>query len=291
MYLFSLPPGTFEAMTPTCRAPDVHNLAQEPSGDAISPAVDKSGDRIRPMFASIASNYDRMNHLLSCHVDRYWRWWTVRKVAPQGDGPILDVCTGTGDLALAYWHKSKGTVPILATDFCPEMLEIGRQKQQFAGISKNLEFREADTTNLPFPNDQFQLVTVAFGLRNVSDTDKGLQEMTRVCRAGGRVAVLEFSMPTIQPFRSIYRWYFRNVLPKLGQMLARNQHAAYMYLPESVQQFPQGDAMLERMRQSGLEHLKYHPLTMGIATLYVGSKPAAASRNDGVGIRGGSSVQ
>ena len=108
-------------------------------------SVDKSGDRIRQMFASIADRYDRMNHLLSLQIDRYWRWWTVRKVCPEGPSPILDVCTGTGDLAFAYWRVTRGRVPIVATDFCREMLEIGRRKKQVAGVNGSLEFLEADT--------------------------------------------------------------------------------------------------------------------------------------------------
>lgn len=241
-----------------------------------TPEVDKSTDRIRPMFAAIADNYDRMNHLLSCQTDRYWRWWTVRKVSPKGPAPILDVCTGTGDLAMAYWRYSKGQVPIIATDFCPEMLDIGRQKQRSAAMADNLKFQEADTTNLPFPDDVFQLVTVAFGLRNVSNTDRGIQEMTRVCQPGGRVAILEFSMPTRQPFKAIYGWYFRNILPRLGQLFAKNEHAAYMYLPDSVQQFPYGQAMLDRLAQNGLTDVRQYPLTFGVATLYVGTKPGSA---------------
>lgn len=238
-----------------------------------APAVDKSQDRIRPMFAAIATKYDRMNHLLSCQVDRFWRWWTVRKVAPNGEAPILDVCTGTGDLALAYWRAAKGNVPIIATDFCPEMLDVGRSKQKAAGIHRNLEFREADTTCLPFEDDRFQLVTVAFGLRNVVNTSRGLEEMARVCLPGGRVAILEFSTPQRQPLRSMYLWYFRNVLPRLGQLLAANSHSAYMYLPDSVQQFPQGEEMAAKMRAVGLVEVEWHPLTFGVATLYVGTKP------------------
>lgn len=253
-----------------------------------TPEVDKSTDRIRPMFAAIAGNYDRMNHLLSCQTDRYWRWWTVRKVAPRGTAPILDVCTGTGDLAMAYWRYSNGQIPIVATDFCTEMLDIGRQKQKSSHMVTNLKFQEADTTNLPFPDNFFQLVTVAFGLRNVADTDQGLQEMTRVCQPGGRVAILEFSMPTRQPFKAIYSWYFRNVLPRLGQLFAKNEHAAYMYLPDSVQQFPYGQAMLDRLSRNGLTDVRQHPLTLGVATLYVGTKPGSfhpqaqsASANEG----------
>ncbi len=236
-------------------------------------AVDKSDDRVQQMFGAIAHKYDRMNHLLSMNVDRYWRRRTVRKVCPEDKGPILDVCTGTGDLALAYWRVTQGRVPIIATDFCPEMLDIGRQKQQAAGINGSLEFRQADTQQLPFPDNEFQLVTVAFGLRNVADTNQGIREMTRVCRAGGRVAILEFSMPSWQPFKAIYGWYFRQVLPRIGQWLARNDESAYSYLPESVGEFPYGKALAQRLSEAGLVDVRFHPLTFGIATLYVGTKP------------------
>jgi demethylmenaquinone methyltransferase/2-methoxy-6-polyprenyl-1,4-benzoquinol methylase len=198
----------------------------------------------------------------------------VRKVAPQDRAPILDVCTGTGDLALGYWEVTAGQIPVVATDFCEEMLEIGRQKQRCAGIASNLEFLKADTTELPFDNDQFQLVTVAFGLRNVADPDRGLQEMCRVCRPGGRVAVLEFSLPTWAPLRWLYLAYFRHILPRIGQGLSRNRYEAYRYLPESVGQFPSGEQLADRMRAAGLRDVWFDPLTLGVATLYVGTKPA-----------------
>ena len=125
---------------------------------------------------------------------------------------------------------------------------------------------------LPFEDNGFQIVCVAFGLRNVSDTDRGLREMVRVCEPGGKVAVLEFSMPRWQPFRGIYAWYFRRVLPAVGQWLARNRQDAYNYLPASVLEFPDGEALADRMRQAGLSSVQYYPLTLGIATLYVGQK-------------------
>jgi len=224
------------------------------------------------MFGAIAPAYDRMNHLLSLSVDRYWRWRTVRTVRPEGRDPILDVCTGTGDLALAYARRTQGEVPIFATDFCLEMLELGRAKSQRSGCDSVLTFIEADTQSLPFPDNLFQIVSVAFGLRNVADIDRGLAEMTRVCRPGGRVAILEFSLPQRQPLRALYGWYFRNVLPRLGQWLARNDHQAYHYLPDSVGEFPKQTELVKRMEASGLGQVRYHSLTGGIATLYVGIK-------------------
>ena len=136
-------------------------------------------------------------------MSRYWRWRTVRLVAPTSSDPILDVCTGTGDLALAYHRFTGGKTPIVASDFCPEMLAIGEQKKARAGINGQVRFVEADAQQLPFASDEFQIVCVAFGLRNVADTDRGLGEMVRVAKAGGQVAVLEFSMPRWQPFKAV----------------------------------------------------------------------------------------
>ena len=223
------------------------------------------------MFAEIASRYDFMNHALSLGTDVYWRWRTVRKVAPNGHAPILDLCTGTGDLALAYRRAAKNGTAVVGADFCHPMLVIGHEKAD-RGQVQDVTFVEADAQRLPFPDDMFQIVSVAFGLRNVTDTDQGLREMVRVCQAGGRIAVLEFSMPTLQPFRYLYGFYFRNILPRIGQLLARNQQDAYNYLPESVGEFPSGEALAERMRAAGARQVRYYPLTLGVATLYVGTK-------------------
>lgn len=234
--------------------------------------VDKSEQRVQQMFAEIAPRYDRMNHLLSLNVDRYWRWRTTRIVPPRGDLPILDVCTGTGDLAFAYHRQARGSAAVFGTDFCSEMLQIGQQKRDRAGLDGQVTFMQADTQHLPFEDSKFQIVSVAFGLRNVADTDAGLREMVRVCNTGGRVAILEFSMPTWQPMRALYGFYFRYILPRLGQWFARNSQQAYDYLPESVGEFPAGQQMAQRMRDAGLHSVSIHPLTFGIATLYVGVK-------------------
>ena len=234
--------------------------------------VDKSEARVRRMFGEIAGRYDFLNHLLSLNIDRYWRRQTVRRVPPTADGPILDLCTGTGDLALAYHRASGGRAKIVGADFCHPMLVVGDQKRRKAGLNGEVSFIEADAQRLPFPDDYFSIVCVAFGLRNVTDTDRGLGEMARVCRPGGKVAVLEFSQPRWQPFGAIYGWYFRHVLPRIGQALARNRQDAYSYLPASVGEFPCGEALAERMRVAGLNDVRYHPLTLGVATLYIGVK-------------------
>lgn len=237
--------------------------------------VDKSADRVRDMFGQIAGRYDLLNHLLSLNIDRYWRWRTVRAVPPRPGAKILDLCTGTGDLALAYHKAARGQAQIVGADFARPMLAIGREKSLRFSADGQLAFVEADAQHIPAAADQFDIVCVAFGLRNVADTDRGLAEMVRVCKPGGQVAVLEFSTPRWQPFRSVYGWYFRHVLPRIGQLIARNSHAAYNYLPESVGEFPQGQALAERMRMAGLMDVWYQGFTLGVATLYVGSKPAA----------------
>ncbi|MEE2639633.1 MAG: bifunctional demethylmenaquinone methyltransferase/2-methoxy-6-polyprenyl-1,4-benzoquinol methylase UbiE [Planctomycetota bacterium] len=234
--------------------------------------VDKSSEKVRNMFGQIAPKYDRMNHLLSMNVDYYWRWYTVRKLKPVPGQPILDVCTGTGDLAISFYKKTKGKSEIVATDFCPEMLELAEKKQAKFPAGNRIRFLEADTENLPLPDDTFQLVSVAFGLRNVSDPLAGLREMVRVCRPGGKVAVLEFTMPRRQPIKWIYKWYFRNVLPRIGQWFARNDADAYEYLPETVGEFPQYKELTRLMDDAGLKETTFIPLTFGIATLYLGTK-------------------
>lgn len=233
--------------------------------------VDKSETRVRRMFGQIARRYDLLNHLLSMNVDRYWRWRAVRAVPPRGEGPLLDICTGTGDLALAFYRASHSDTPIVGADFCRPMLQIGKQKGLRAGANGRLSWVEADSQHLPFPDNHFEIVSVAFGLRNVTDTARGLAEMARVCRPGGRVLVLEFSTPGF-PLRPFYNWYFRHVLPRIGQLLARNPDEAYNYLPQSVGEFPQGEALAEKMRAAGLREVRFRRLTLGIATMYFGTK-------------------
>ncbi len=235
--------------------------------------VDKSETSVRRMFGDIAPRYDFLNHLLSFNIDKRWRRQTVRRVPPQGISPILDLCTGTGDLAIAYARQMAADGKIVGADFCHEMLAIGREKAERAGLDGKITFIEADAQKLPFQDDHFQIVCVAFGLRNVTDTDRGLREMVRVCEPGGRVAVLEFSMPRRQPLRGAYRWMFRHVLPKVGQAVSRSKTAAYNYLPQSVDEFPDGEALAAKMRAAGLSNVRFWPLTFGVATLYVGVKP------------------
>lgn len=257
--------------------------------------LDKRETKIRSMFNNIAPSYDFLNHLLSCNVDHYWRWRTTRIVPPAessalaprvqpdsrsesstlGPPPILDLCTGTGDLALAYNRAARGNVPIVGADFCHEMLIRAEAKAKHKKAER-IRFLEADAQRLPFADDMFQITTVAFGLRNVTDTDKGIAEMVRVTQPGGRVAILEFSQPRGFLMGPMYRFYFRHILPRLGQMISRSKDNAYRYLPESVLQFPDGAALAERLRGHGLVDVSWHPMTFGIATLYVGTKMGGA---------------
>jgi len=236
----------------------------------VETLLDKRETRIRRMFGSIAPSYDLLNHLLSMNVDRWWRWRTTRLVPP-GDGPILDVCSGTGDLALAYDRAAGGKLPVVGTDFCHEMLCRAVQKTARRGAAERVRYLEADTQQLPFPDATFQITTVAFGLRNVTDTDRGIAEMVRVTQPGGQVAILEFSRPN-GLFGKLYEWYFKQVLPRVGQWISRSQDDAYRYLPASVMEFPNGAALAERLRGHGLTDVTWRPFTFGIATLYVGTK-------------------
>jgi demethylmenaquinone methyltransferase/2-methoxy-6-polyprenyl-1,4-benzoquinol methylase len=244
--------------------------------------VDKSDRRIREMFGEISPRYDFLNHFLSGGTDFYWRWQCVRSAPVENELPILDVCTGTGDLAIAFWRRAGGRVRVVGADFTHEMLRIGVRKVEALGrhtahsggcTRAAIDFVEADAQRLPFADNQFQIVTVAFGLRNVADTQQGLREMARVCAPNGRVVVLEFSLPQNRLIGGLYGWYFRHILPRIGQLISRNRQSAYSYLPDSVSEFPSGQRLADMMNSCGLERATWQPLTFGLATVYVGVKP------------------
>lgn len=245
----------------------------------LSETIDKSGERVKKMFGEIAPRYDMMNHVLSGGTDYYWRRYSIKKCAPKNDAPILDLCTGTGDLAFGWWKKGKYKIPVVGADFTHEMLVLANEKlkKSLGKFSKEPDskpvFLEADAQALPFEDNQFQIVSVAFGLRNIQDTSLGLREMVRVCQPGGRVAVLEFSVPGNRILKSGYLWYFKNILPRIGQLFARNTQSAYEYLPSTVAEFPYGKELANIMEENGLESVTHHPLTFGVATLYIGHKP------------------
>jgi demethylmenaquinone methyltransferase/2-methoxy-6-polyprenyl-1,4-benzoquinol methylase len=231
------------------------------------PEIDKSPQRVRQMFREISSKYDLMNHVLSAGIDYRWRAKTVNRLRIEGKMPVLDVCTGTGDLALAMAQRLPEPVPIVGADFCREMLEIAGRKDR----KQRVQFVEGDAVDLPFLDGTFQAVTVAFGLRNVSNLDQGLKELARVCSPGGQILILDFSKPQMMGVRQGYDFYFRHILPRIGHWMTRNGDA-YAYLPNSVEEFPMGSGLVERMRNAGMRQVRFTPLTFGIATLYEGQR-------------------
>lgn len=235
--------------------------------------LDKRESKIRGMFAAIAPRYDLLNHLLSLNIDKTWRKQAAKLVPCENGGPVLDVCTGTGDLAFEYDQACGGKVPIVAADFCTPMLERAQQKSEKRGSTERIRIVEADAQKLPFADNTFEITTVAFGLRNVTDPEKGIAEMVRVLKPGGRLAILEFSRPRHWFFGRMYKLYFRWLLPLVGQMVSRNKDSAYKYLPESVLKFPDGEELAARLRSHGLANVWFKQFTLGIATLYVGTKP------------------
>lgn len=254
--------------------------------------LEKSPNRIRRMFDAIAPWYDFLNRFFSLGIDRRWRRKTADRLidAETVAGPILDICCGTGDLSIALWKKCQahaknnepGAVPLVhaipreiyGIDFSPEMLEIAKKKRKKLRIEeKEIHFSIGDALSIPFESERFSVVTVAFGLRNVGETDRCLSEMVRVCRPGGRVAVLEFSMPTLPILGGLYRFYFRSVLPRIGRWLTKNPDDAYSYLPESVLAFDDPASLRGRMERLGLIDVQTTPMTFGIATLLVGRRP------------------
>ena len=247
----------------------------EPRSESTTAPVDKSGRRVRSMFAAIARRYDLLNHLLSLNIDKRWRRFTARVVPPEPGVPVLDCCTGTADLALEYHRVGGGRSSVVGVDFCREMLVLGGVKARRLKAGSAVTLVEGDAQRLPVPSDAFGVVTVAFGLRNVADTVRGVDELIRVARPGGKVAILEFSRPRGAILGRLYLGFFRQVLPRVGQAVMPNSYDAYRYLPESVLQFPDGQAMLDLLRSRGLVELMEYPLTLGIATLYVGTKPTA----------------
>ncbi len=235
--------------------------------------VDRRGTRVRQMFAAISHRYDLLNRLLSATIDQRWRRRTVELLGKPAQA-VLDVCTGTADLAREFIRCYGHDFRVVGVDFCRPMLEIGRRKLLPEAATGQFLLIEADAQRLPFADDLFDIVTVAFGLRNVTDRSVGLAEMVRVCRPGGKVAVLEFSLPRSQLLRRAYTVYFRRVLPAIGQAIAPNRFRAYEYLPESVLEFYTDEEMLSFMRAHGLTATQAIPFTFGIANLYVGTKPA-----------------
>src|SRR5436190_852341 len=223
------------------------------SGSATEPA------RVRRMFGAIATRYDLANHMLSCGIDFYWRTRAANMVARWRPGKIVDLATGTGDLALVLQTKLPNA-EVTGVDFAPEMLELAQRK----GVRQTML---ADAMNLPFRDASFDCVTIAFGLRNMRDWRGALTEMSRVLRPDGHLLVLEFSLPTIWIVRTIYQFYLHWCLPLLGSLLT-GKKSAYDYLGDSIEQFPSGRAMSDLIEASGFRHATAQPLSYGIATIY-----------------------
>jgi demethylmenaquinone methyltransferase/2-methoxy-6-polyprenyl-1,4-benzoquinol methylase len=228
------------------------------------------GEKIQQMFGAIAPRYDFLNRLLSFGIDRRWRTKAVRLLKYSEGSRILDVATGTGDVALEIALRTPESVKITGADFCKEMIDLGAVKVAASPYVGRIDLMVAPCEDLPFANDTFDSITIAFGIRNVVDRKLGLAEMWRVLRPGGRMIILEFSTPRSKLFRRLYYFYFRRLLPVVGGMLSR--YNAYKYLPDSVLEFPSLEEFSRMISDAGFRNIHLHELTFGIATIYVGEK-------------------
>lgn len=235
------------------------------AASASPAALDKRGETIRDMFAGVAPRYDLLNHLLSASLDRRWRRRAADELAPRPGERILDLCAGTGDQALAV--ASSGA-RVLAADFCLPMLALATQKFARADAVPPRSLA-SDALMLPLVDSSFDGATVAFGLRNVADLDRAVAELARVIRPGGRLVVLEFTIPPRQPLRALYLLYFSRLLPLIGRLVSP-RGTAYHYLPASVLQFPQGEELLAAFERHGFHDTGWRPLAAGIVGLYRG---------------------
>jgi demethylmenaquinone methyltransferase/2-methoxy-6-polyprenyl-1,4-benzoquinol methylase len=223
---------------------------------------------VRGMFGRVAHRYDLANHLLSCNIDRWWRAHTVRRVRHVLERPgarVLDICCGTGDLVLALEKRAAGS--IMGSDFCHPMLVSAYGK--IAHRRARAVLFESDALNLPLRDGSLDLLTVAFGFRNLANYQTGLAEMRRVLKPGGMAAILEFSQPPNRAFAAVYNFYSRRILPIIGGILSGTRDA-YTYLPESVRKFPSASALAEFMGAAGFAEVRYEYLTAGIVALHVG---------------------
>jgi len=225
---------------------------------------------VESMFDSIAWRYDFLNHFLSFNFDRLWRRRAVRLISKSFKSPyILDVATGTGDLAITAMKLKPRK--IVGLDISKKMLEIGIEKVSKKGYSDIIELRYGDSEKIPFEENIFDVAMVAFGVRNFSDPVKGLSEMRRVLRDKGMIMVLEFSKPSGFPFKPLYNFYFRNILPLFGKLFSKDK-AAYRYLPDSVMKFPDNEEFLQLLVQAGFSNTDQIKLTGGVASIYTGIK-------------------
>lgn len=221
------------------------------------------------MFNNISGRYDFLNHFLSLGIDIRWRKKAIRFLKPFQPKTILDVATGTGDFA--FEALALNPDKITGIDISEGMLDVGKRKVTAAGMDGRIELTYGDSENLPFPDNSFDAVIVAFGVRNFEDLDKGLGEIQRVIKPGGHIVVLEFSKPSAAPWKQLYQLYFKYMLPVIGRVVSKDK-SAYTYLPESVQAFPDGDKFLDHLKLAGFVQTQCSPLTFGISSLYTASK-------------------
>jgi demethylmenaquinone methyltransferase / 2-methoxy-6-polyprenyl-1,4-benzoquinol methylase len=227
---------------------------------------------VREMFGRIAPRYDLLNHLLSLDVDKIWRRRVAKQFSSQLRNPgarVLDLCCGTGDLAFALRMQAPDGAQITGSDFVPEMLVRARVKAAASGVQ--VDFVEADALSLPFADESFDLVSCAFGFRNLANYERGLREIHRVLKPGGSAAILEFAEPPGKLFGALYRFYFRRVLPRLGGWISGNA-SAYSYLPRSVSKFPSPEGLQNQFQKTGFSGVQFKRWTGGIVTLHTGRK-------------------
>ena len=223
-------------------------------------------EAVQGIFNDIAPSYDRLNHFLSLNIDKKWRRKAIRCLQGNDKGKLLDVACGTGDFSIAA--SQAGVSRIIGIDISEKMLEIGRKKVEAAGLAAKIDLRYGDSERMEFADETFDAVTVAFGVRNFEHLEIGLKEMYRVLKQEGKVVILEFSMPRYFPMRQLY---FRHILPLVGGWISGNK-GAYVYLPESVSRFPQGNDFLQILSVCGFKRTFQKRLTFGVASLYVGYK-------------------
>ncbi len=230
-------------------------------------------EQVSQMFDNIAANYDFLNHFLSLGIDKIWRRKMIKEVGMVQPKLILDVATGTGDVAINTLKQlNDKDLRIVGLDISPEMLNVGIKKIETKGLSGRIDMIVGDSENLPFENNKFDAITVAYGVRNFEDLAHGLSEMQRVLKPNGKLVVLEFSKPRLFPFRQLFNFYFKNILPTIGKLTSKDPRA-YSYLYESVQTFPDGTDFLTVLQKTGYINTQCTPLTLGICSIYTAFKP------------------